>query len=128
MTEFRPPRLDVDAIEDSQAYVGREKDALMSPGPAVRGFFKRTFGKIEAGSVRASILGMICAAVGSGVLTMPNVFERTGWVAGALIIIGTGSGCAWSLYMLTQRARHHGLLNYSQVTRKAGGPCLEKTL
>lgn len=30
--------------------------------------------------------------------------------------------------MLIQRARHHGLLNYSQVTRKAGGKCLERTL
>lgn len=37
-------------------------------------------------------------------------------------------GCWWSLYMLIQRARHHQLLNYSAVARKAGGPCLEKTL
>lgn len=37
-------------------------------------------------------------------------------------------GCWWSLYMLIQRARHHNLLNYSQVTRKAGGACLERTL
>lgn len=101
----------------------------MSPGATmVRGFFKRSFSKIEAGSVRASMLGMICAAVGSGVLTMPNVFERTGWTLGAGIIIGTGSGCGWSLYMITQRARHHGMLNYSTLTRKAGGPCLEKAL
>ena len=30
--------------------------------------------------------------------------------------------------MLIQRARHHNLLNYSQVTRKAGGVFLERTL
>lgn len=103
MTEVRPPRLDVNKIEEDNIgmSVGKENDAIMSPGATqIRGFFKRTFSKVEAGSIRASVLGMVCAAVGSGVLTMPNIMERTGWVAGASLIIMAGSGCAWSLYML----------------------------
>jgi len=88
----------------------------------------RYFSKVERGSLRGSILGMTCAAIGSGVLTFPQVFKQIGWVNGTLLLCMGAFGCWWSLYMLIQRARHHNLLNYSQVTRKAGGKCLERTL
>mmetsp|Transcript_33393 Transcript_33393/g.24141 ORF Transcript_33393/g.24141 Transcript_33393/m.24141 type:complete len:121 (+) Transcript_33393:500-862(+) len=114
--------------DEANISLKRESGVMMSPSAGQRGFMKRAFGKIEAGSLRASVLGMIVAAVGSGILTMPNIFERTGWLIGCLLILMGGGGCYWSLYMLVQRARHHNLLNYSQVTRKAGGPCLEKVL
>lgn len=91
-------------------------------------FKDRYFGKVNKGSLRGSILGMTCAAIGSGVLTFPQVFKQIGWLNGVLLLCMGAFGCWWSLYMLIQRARHHNLLNYSQVTRKAGGRCLEKTL
>ena len=89
---------------------------------------QRYFSKVEKGSLRGSILGMTCAAIGSGVLTFPQVFKQIGWVNGCILLCMGAFGCWWSLYMLIQRARHHNLLNYSQVTRKAGGKCLERTL
>ena len=88
----------------------------------------RYFSKLDKGSLRGSILGMTCAAIGSGVLTFPYVFKLVGWVNGLLLLTMGAFGCWWSLYMLIQRARHHQLLNYSQVTRKAGGIYLERTL
>lgn len=36
---------------------------------------ERYFSKMEKGSMRSSILGMTCAAIGSGVLTFPQVFK-----------------------------------------------------
>ena len=36
-----------------------------------RGLTQRYFSKVEKGSLRGSILGMTCAAIGSGVLTFP---------------------------------------------------------
>ena len=36
---------------------------------------ERYFSKMERGSMRSSILGMTCAAIGSGVLTFPQVFK-----------------------------------------------------
>ena len=78
--------------------------------------------------MRGSILGMTCAAIGSGVLTFPSVFKQIGWVNGLLLLVMGAFGCWWSLYMLIQRARHHNCLNYSQVTRKAGGVVLERVL
>lgn len=71
---------------------------------------------------------MICASVGSGVLTLPSIFKNIGWVNGVVLVSMGGFGCWWSLYMLIQRSRHHNLLNYSQVTRKAGGRGLELLL
>lgn len=86
------------------------------------------FSKIEKGSIRGSILGMTCAAIGSGVLTFPQVFKQIGWANGILLLCMGAFGCWWSLYMLIQRARHHNCLNYSSVTRLAGGVFLERVL
>ena len=36
---------------------------------------ERYFSKLGKGSLRGSILGMTCAAIGSGVLTFPAVFK-----------------------------------------------------
>ena len=36
---------------------------------------QRYFSKMQKGSMRGSILGMTCAAIGSGVLTFPAVFK-----------------------------------------------------
>ncbi len=74
---------------------------------------QRYFSRLEKGSLRGSILGMTCAAIGSGVLTFPQVFKQIGWVNGTLLLAMGAFGCWWSLYMLIQRARHHNLLNYS---------------
>ena len=100
----------------------------VADGEDAKKFAKRYFSKIDKGSLRGSILGMTCAAIGSGVLTFPQVFKQIGWANGVILLCMGAFGCWWSLYMLIQRARHHNLLNYSQVTRKAGGRCLEKTL
>jgi hypothetical protein len=40
-----------------------------------KGLRERYFSKMDKGSMRGSILGMTCAAIGSGVLTFPNVFK-----------------------------------------------------
>ena len=88
----------------------------------------RYFSKMQKGSLRGSILGMTCAAIGSGVLTLPQVWMKIGWVNGSILVCMGGFGCWWSLYMLIQRARHHNCLNYSALARKAGGPVLEKVL
>jgi amino acid permease len=65
-----------------------------------KGLRTRYFSKLEKGSLRGSILGMTCAAIGSGVLTFPSVFAKIGWVNGLLLLCMGAFGCWWSLYML----------------------------
>jgi len=55
---------------------------------------------MEKGSLRGSILGMTSAAIGSGVLTFPNVFKQIGWANGVALMVMGAFGCWWSLYML----------------------------
>ena len=55
---------------------------------------------MEKGGLRSSILGMSAAAIGSGVLTFPNVFKQIGWVNGCVLLCMGAFGCWWSLYML----------------------------
>ena len=97
-------------------------------GEINRTLAERYFSKMDKGSLRGSILGMTCAAIGSGVLTFPFVFKQIGWANGTVILFMGAFGCWWSLYMLIQRARHHELLNYSAVAFKAGGKPLQLTL
>jgi len=77
-----------------------EADPAMLEDEDERTLGKRYFGKIEKGSLRGSILGMSSAAIGSGVLTFPNVFKTMGWVNGCALLLMGAFGCWWSLYML----------------------------
>jgi amino acid permease len=57
----------------------------------------RTFGKMNKGSVRGSIMSLVSAAVGGGVLSLPYVFALSGWVLGILmLLIGCFAGI-WSM-------------------------------
>ena len=69
-------------------------------GEINRTLAERYFSKMDKGSLRGSILGMTCAAVGSGVLTFPFVFKQIGWANGTVILFMGAFGCWWSLYML----------------------------
>ena len=71
---------------------------------------------------------MAASAIGSGVLAMAYVLKQNGVVIGLSLITFGASGCYWSLYMLVQRARHHGLVNYLQICDKAGGKALMNLL
>jgi amino acid permease len=59
---------------------------------------------------------------------MPYVCAQNGYIIGLFLISCGATGCYWSLYMLIQRARHHGLVNYLQICNKAGGKPLENLL
>jgi hypothetical protein len=68
-----------------------------SPGAfARRTFYDRTFSKLSKGSVRGSILALVSAAVGGGVLSLPYVLALSGWATGlCLLVLGCVAGI-WS--------------------------------
>jgi amino acid permease len=63
-------------------------------------FMGRNFRKMQAGGLRSSVLGMTCAAIGSGVLVFPHIAKQIGYVNTTLMLIFGAIGCWWSLYML----------------------------
>jgi amino acid permease len=64
----------------------------------------RTFGKMNKGSVRGSIMSLVSAAVGGGVLSLPFVFALSGWCIGIfLLLLGAFAGI-WSMQLIAKVA------------------------
>ena len=84
-----------------------------SPGAiARRNFMDRTFSKLDKGSVRGSIMSLVSAAVGGGVLSLPFVFALSGWVVGIfLLCLGAFAGI-WSNYLIAEVAIRKKLVNF----------------
>jgi len=101
-----------------------ETEVPLSPLNMRDNFFKRNIKGMKDGSLRGATLSMAASAIGSGVLAMAYVCKQNGYILGLILISLGGLGCYWSLYMLVQRARHHGLVNYLQICDKAGGKTL----
>jgi hypothetical protein len=51
-----------------------------------RGYFARTFSKLDRGSLRGSIFALSASAIGSGVLSLPYVFNLCGVGAGLFFL------------------------------------------
>mgnify|MGYP001265960286 CR=1 FL=1 len=51
-----------------------------------RGFFARTFSKLDRGSLRGSIFALSASAIGSGVLSLPYVLNLNGCGAGIFFL------------------------------------------
>jgi len=84
-----------------------------SPGAmARRTFFNRTFSKLDKGSVRGSIMALVSAAVGGGVLSLPYVLALSGWATGIfLLILGCVAGI-WSNKVIADVAIKKKLVNF----------------
>lgn len=101
----------------------------MSPGAmARRGFFGRTFGKLEKGGVRASTFSLCSAAIGGGVLSLPYMFCIVGWGMAYILLIVSALSGVWSNLILVDLAMKYKQPNYDHICKLAGGKCLQKTL
>jgi amino acid permease len=85
----------------------------MSPGSITRkGFFNRSFGKLEKGGVRASTFSLCSAAIGGGVLSLPYMFCIVGYgLAYVLLVISALSGI-WSNLILVDLSEKYKIKNY----------------
>lgn len=103
---------ETDGMGDRGTIEVKETEVPLSP-LAMRGnFFSRNLKGMKDGSLRGAVLSMAASAIGSGVLAMAYVCKQNGYILGMMLITFGALGCYWSLYMLIQRARHHGLVNY----------------
>lgn len=101
----------------------------MSPGSvARRGFFDRSFGKLEKGGVRNSMFLLCNAAVGGGVLSLPYMFVLCGWLTGYILLAVSAFASIWSNLLLAQLAVRHKKSNYNEIMLLAGGPKLQRAL
>ena len=104
----------------------KSSDVPHSPGAMRRRtYMDRTFGKMNKGSVRGSILSMVSAAVGGGILSLPYVFCLSGYLIGIFVIILGAVAGIWSNYMIAEVAIARKLVNFDQIARAGGGPKMQ---
>lgn len=58
-------------------------------------FFSRAMSPMQSGSIRGSVLTLICGCVGAGVLSLPRVFSYFGLTISILLILF----CSWFSYV-----------------------------
>jgi amino acid permease len=119
---------DSDGKGDRGSIEIKETEIPLSPLAMRSNFLARNMRGMKDGSLRGATLSMVASAIGSGVLAMAFVCKKSGYLIGMSLISFGGAGCYWSLYMMVQRARHHGLTNYLQICDKAGGKALKNLL
>lgn len=93
-----------------------------------RDWRRRTFSKLDKGSLRGSIFALCASAIGSGVLSLPYVLKLNGYVAGMMLMFIGATAALISLRMLAAIATDHHLPNYSKIVIKAGGKNLNLIL
>lgn len=88
----------------------------MSPGFGQRKqFFKRTFGRLDKGSLRGSIFSLCASAIGSGVLSLPYILALNGWIMGCFLILLGAVAATWSLFIIAEAAIKSKSKNFSQL-------------
>jgi hypothetical protein len=93
-----------------------------------RPLVSRVFGKMEAGSLRGSIFAMSSMALGTGCLTLPQVFDRMSMLLAIIIIISGGIAAYWCLTILIIAGRRANVYDYSRLVKECFGTGLGKAL
>ena len=117
VTADRSQRIDLNT-PSSPDFVRDQKDNPMSPFNTRRTAWQRAFGPMNQGSVRGSVFALCAVAIGAGVLSLPYVLAKNGWILGSiLILIGAVSGY-YSMNMIFG-THNKVLLTLTKMTQKS---------
>ena len=86
-----------------------------------RSCFKRTFGKMNPGSLRGSIFNLCILSLGTGLLAIPQKIGYMSIVLSPIIIILSGFANYWSLNILVNMSLKFKLNNYESIVKKLLG-------
>jgi amino acid permease len=87
----------------------------------ISGDSKRSFGKLEPGSLRSSIFNMIILSFGSGCLSLPKIMGEMSLMMGLIAIFFTSLATYSTLYMVSSTSEKYKIFNYSKLTRMLFG-------
>lgn len=95
-------------------------------GAGNRSFIQRSFGKMEPGSLRGSILTLIITAIGGGTLSLPYAMVQSGCILGLILILLGAIAAIWSFDLIIQTLKRTGrITSVKEFCIKSGGPKLE---
>ena len=80
-----------------------------------RSLFLKTFGPMEAGSIRGSIFNMVILSLGTGMFALPKYMSNTSPLFSCILIIGICTLVWWSLLLLSKACEKNKIFNYSKL-------------
>ena len=113
-------------IEDSK-FLERESGTTVALGDISeekieeRSWCKRTFGKMNPGSLRGSIFNLCILSLGTGLLAIPQKIGYMSVVFSPIIIILSGLANYWSLNILVNMSIKLKLKNYESIVKQLLG-------
>jgi len=113
-------------IEDSK-FLERESGTTVALGDISeekieeRSWCKRTFGKMNPGSLRGSIFNLCILSLGTGLLAIPQKIGYMSIVFSPIIIILSGLANYWSLNILVNMSIKLKLKNYESIVKQLLG-------
>ena len=113
-------------IEDSK-FLERESGTTVALGDISeekieeRSWCKRTFGKMNPGSLRGSIFNLCILSLGTGLLAIPQKIGYMSIVFSPIIIILSGLANYWSLNILVNMSIKLKLKNYEPIVKQLLG-------
>ena len=113
-------------IEDSK-FLERESGTTVALGDISeekieeRSWCKRTFGKMNPGSLRGSIFNLCILSLGTGLLAIPQKIGYMSIVFSPIIIILSGLANYWSLNILVNMSIILKLKNYESIVKQLLG-------
>lgn len=90
--------------------------------------YQRYFSKMEAGSLRGSIIAMSSIALGTGCLALPQILDSLSVTFGIIIIIISGFAAYWSLALMLEASQTCKTYEYSRLVKETLGNRMAKFL
>ena len=118
---------DTDNLIEDAKFLERESGTTVALGDISeekieeRSWCKRTFGKMNPGSLRGSIFNLCILSLGTGLLAIPQKIGYMSIVFSPIIIILSGLANYWSLNILVNMSIKLKLKNYESIVKQLLG-------
>ena len=118
---------DTDNLKEDSKFLERESGTTVALGDISeekieeRSWCKRTFGKMNPGSLRGSIFNLCILSLGTGLLAIPQKIGYMSIVFSPIIIILSGLANYWSLNILVNMSIILKLKNYESIVKQLLG-------
>ncbi|CAD8080543.1 unnamed protein product [Paramecium primaurelia] len=89
-------------------------------------WFVRTFGPMKKGSLRQSVIALMCAAMGSGMLSFPSNPVQSGLINCILLMVICALLSRFSMQILMKCAFKYDQHSYAELVKFALGPSMQK--
>ena len=122
-SENQNPEQNISTNKDEEEKSNDDEEAKLIK-PEYRNFLAKTFGPIEAGSIRGSIFNMVILSLGSGILSLPKYIHKTSLGMAIFLIFGIGFLVWWSLLLISKVCEKNNNYIYSKLIKDLYGNCL----